>query len=54
MVLVLSYLSGFYRKYFHPKIDKNGAIKESLIDLQALSNYTLYMLKIITYKGKPE
>ena len=55
MVLVLSFLSGFYRKYFRTTTDKDQReIKYSLIDFRALSDYTLYMLKIITYKGKTE
>ena len=48
MVLALSFLSGFFRKWFDTWIHDSRAQEYWVINL----NYTLYMLKILTLKGR--
>ena len=54
MVIVFSFLSGFYRKYFKKEDDDDTVLfePEGLLSYRTMSYYTLYMLKIMTFHGK--
>ena len=53
MVIVFSFLSGFYRKNFkRENVDDTIPFEpEGLLSYRTMSYYTLYMLKIMTLHG---